>query len=171
MTWTGHRLSRKAGGRAEPEGVKRRTIGAVTALAFAAILSPGSSLGLSGPGTISITDLGVEHGHVDLGRRGRSDGDVDVYKVALYNKRITPKPIGRAEMVCIGTGTRSQSCSATYFLPKGELVAQGAIGSRLIYELAVVGGTGLYDNVRGTLTVTSLKQKPSIELLVFRLVV
>jgi hypothetical protein len=41
----------------------------------------------------------------------------------------------------------------------------------LIYELAVVGGTGLYNNVRGTLTVTSLKQKPSRELLVFRLVV
>jgi hypothetical protein len=151
--------------------VKRRTIGVISALALASILSPGPSLGLSGPGTISITDVGVEHGHVDLGRRGRSDGDVDVYKVALFNKRITPKPIGRAVMVCIGTGTRSQSCSATYFLPKGELVAEGAIGSRLIYELAVVGGTGLYNNVRGTLTVTSLKRKPSTELLVFRLVV
>jgi hypothetical protein len=45
------------------------------------------------------------------------------------------------------------------------------ITSRLIYELAIVGGTGLYNNVRGALTVTSLDRKPSKELLVFRLVV
>jgi hypothetical protein len=36
----------------------------------------------------------------------------------------------------------------------------------------VVGGTGLYNNVRGALTVTSLhRKKPSRNLLVFRLVV
>jgi hypothetical protein len=35
----------------------------------------------------------------------------------------------------------------------------------------VIGGTGLYNNVRGSLTVTSLERKPTKELLVFRLVV
>jgi hypothetical protein len=142
-----------------------------SALALIAVVAAPGSLALDRPGTIQITDASTEHGRVDLGRPGRSVGDVDVYKVALFNKRITPRPIGRGEMVCTATGTRSQSCSATYFLPKGELVVEGVIGSRLIYELAVVGGTGLYNNVRGTLTVTSLKQKPSRELLVFRLVV
>jgi hypothetical protein len=38
--------------------------------------------------------------------------------------------------------------------------------------MAVVGGTGLYDNARGSLTATSLKRRPSVrELLVFRLLV
>ena len=48
-------------------------------------------------------------------------------------------------------------------------MAGGIIGSNLIYELAVLGGTGIYDNVRGTLTVTSLGHGQN--LLVFRLVV
>jgi hypothetical protein len=47
----------------------------------------------------------------------------------------------------------------------------GVIGSRLFFELAVVGGTGLYDNARGTLTATYLGGSPSKEFLLFRLVV
>jgi hypothetical protein len=75
-------------------------------------------------------------------------------------------------MSCTAVGVTGQSCTATYVLPKGEIVVQGVIGSRLIYQLAVVGGTGLYDNVRGSLTVTSLqRRRPVRELLVFRLVV
>jgi hypothetical protein len=75
-------------------------------------------------------------------------------------------------MLCTTVSSSNQSCSATYFLPQGQIVVQGVIGSRLIYAMAVVGGTGLYDNVRGSLTVTSLKRSPSVrELLVFRLVV
>ena len=54
-------------------------------------------------------------------------------------------------------------------LPKGSLVVTGAIESRLLYEIAIVGGTGLYDNARGTLTVTSTHIKPRREVLVFRL--
>jgi hypothetical protein len=57
-------------------------------------------------------------------------------------------------------------------LPKGQIVAQGLIGTRLIYQLAVVGGTGLYSNVKGSVTITSLnRKKPVREVLVFRLVV
>ena len=45
----------------------------------------------------------------------------------------------------------------------------GVIASRLFYELAVIGGTGIYDNVRGTLTVTYLGGTPAHEFLLFRL--
>jgi len=124
---------------------------------------------LDRPGTIRITDSELRHAHVDAGPAGKSIGDLDVYTVLLYNKRIRAKAIGRATMTCIAVGATGQSCTATYFLPKGAIVTQGVITSRLIYELAVVGGTGLYSNVRGTLTVTSLKRKPFRELLVFRL--
>jgi hypothetical protein len=47
----------------------------------------------------------------------------------------------------------------------------GAVNFRQFYELAVIGGTGSYDNVRGSVTVTLLGQNPLRELLVFRLVV
>ena len=124
---------------------------------------------LDHPGTVRITDSELRHVHVDVGTDGRSIGDLDVYTVLLYNKAIRAKPIGRATMTCTLVGVSGQSCTATYFLPRGAIVTQGVIASRFIYELAVVGGTGLYSNVRGTLTVTSLNRKSSRELLVFRL--
>jgi hypothetical protein len=73
--------------------------------------------------------------------------------------------------MCTATGTGSLNCSGTFFLPKGKLMVGGVIASRLFYELAVVGGTGLYDNANGTLTVTHLSAKPEREFLIFRLVV
>jgi hypothetical protein len=124
---------------------------------------------LDRPGMVRITDSEGRHTHVDGGRAGASVGDLDVYTLLLYNKRIRTKAIGHATMTCTAVDTNGQSCTATYFLPKGAIVAQGVISSRLIYVLAVVGGTGLYSNVRGTLTVTSLRRKPPTELLVFRL--
>ena len=75
---------------------------------------------------------------------------------SLFNKRITPISIGHSDITCIDTGTGSSNCTGTYFLPKGKIMVEGVIASRLFYELAVIGGTGLYDNVRGTLTVTYL---------------
>jgi hypothetical protein len=61
-------------------------------------------------------------------------------------------------------------CTSTYILPKGSLVVSGALQSRLLYELPIVGGTGLFDNARGTLTVTASHLRPRHEVLVFRLV-
>ncbi len=138
---------------------------------LASLLALPGALALERPGTVTVTDTEIRHAHVDLAQSGPSAGDLDVYTLLLYNKRITTRALGRGHMVCTATGVRGQSCTATYFLPKGEIVAQGVITSRLIYELAVVGGTGLYGNVRGSLTVTSLHRKPTRELLVFRLTV
>ncbi|HKP18682.1 MAG TPA: hypothetical protein VJT84_09390 [Gaiellaceae bacterium] len=138
-------------------------------LAVAGAVPAGQAL--EKPGTVTVTDSETRHAHVDMGARGVGVGDLDVYTTLLYNKRITPRSIGRGTMVCTAVGASGQHCSATYVLPKGQIVVEGVITSRLIYAMAVVGGTGLYDNVRGTLTVTSLRRKPSRELLVFRLVV
>jgi hypothetical protein len=147
------------------------TLCAALALLVIALAVPGAQA-LDRPGTISVTDQELRHAHIDLGPPGPSVGDLDVYTSLVYNKRITPRAIGRGTMSCIAVSLSSQNCSATYALPRGEIVAEGVIGSRLIYQMAVVGGTGLYNNVRGSLTVTSLHRKrPSRELLVFRLVV
>jgi hypothetical protein len=147
-----------------------RGLALVAALAFAAVaaLVPASQA-LDKPGMIRITDREMKRTKVDIAPKGLSAGDIDVGRYLLYNKRITQKPIGHSEIVCTNTGNRTSNCSGTYFLPRGRIVTSGIIMSRLIYELAVVGGTGIYDNVKGTLTVTSLGTGQ--ELLVFRLVV
>jgi len=147
-----------------------KLVGGTAAIVAAALMVP-SAPALNKPGAVTISAATKVHTHIDAGARGRSPGDVDIYRLVLYNKRIQAKPLGHGEMVCTTVAGATQSCSATYFLPRGELVVSGVISSRLIYVLAVVGGTDLYNNVRGTLTVTSVQRTPARDLLVFRLTV
>jgi hypothetical protein len=139
------------------------------ALALAGAVS--ASPQLDHPGTIRITDRAIQRAGVDLGPKGHSAGDVETVRQLLYNQSYTTKPIGHTELICTYIDRASRNCSGTYFMPQGRIMVGGVIGTRLIFALAVLGGTGIYDNVRGTLTVTSLSVKPSREILVFRLVV
>jgi hypothetical protein len=137
-------------------------------LAVAAVLllvaAPASALDT--PGSIRVTDRIVRHTHVDVGHRGLGAGDLDFYRQLLFNRNIR---IGHTDLTCLNTGTGSSNCTGTYFLPRGKIMVGGVIASRLFYELAVIGGTGIYDNVRGTLTVTYLGGSPAKEFLLFRL--
>jgi hypothetical protein len=144
----------------------RKLVGGAAGIVAAALMVP-SAPALNRPGTVTISAVTKAHTYVDAGAHGRSPGDVDIYRFVLFNKRIQAKALGHGEMVCTTVSASTQSCNSTYFLPRGQLVVSGVISSRLIYVLAVVGGTDLYNNVRGTLTVTSVR--PARDLLVFRL--
>ena len=72
-------------------------------------------------------------------------------------------------LVCTFVGQNERSCQGSYVLPRGTIETAGLLKSRLIYMHAIVGGTGLYDNARGTLTVTARGLRPRREILVFRL--
>jgi len=148
---------------------KRALISSLAALVALTISGGSISHALTGPGVIRITERQVESGRVDLGRRGPSIGDIEVTRGLLYNTHITPKPIGHGETVCTYTGIQSRNCSGTYVLPKSKIIVGGPLLYRQLYQLAVLGGTGLYSNVRGTLTVTSLTNA-RIAVLLFRLV-
>jgi hypothetical protein len=136
----------------------------------------GGALGLdslsagTGPATIRINEQQLAVTRVDLGQRGISPGDVEVVRLRLL-QRGTGKTLGRAELVCtFADGVRSRVCQGTYVLPRGKLVVGGSLLYRRFFELAIVGGTGLYDNARGTLTVTRTGTGPVRDLVVFRLV-
>ena len=124
----------------------------------------------TGPARIRITDREVSFSSVDIGRRGRSVGDMQIWSTLLFNQRITRRPIGHTEFLCTYTRGISRSCRGTVFLPRGKLVVGGAVRFRQFYELAILGGTGLYDNARGTLVVTRATRSPRRHVLVFRLV-
>jgi hypothetical protein len=142
-----------------------------TGIVVAGVIALPGALALNRPGTVTISASLSKHTHVDVASGRRGAGDIDVYRSLLYNKRIQERPLGHADMICTTISGATQQCNATYFLPRGELVVSGVIFSRLIYILAVLGGTDLYNNVRGTLTVTSVRRAPSWDLLVFRLTV
>jgi hypothetical protein len=101
---------------------------------------------------------------------GGRAGTVETIRQQLYNPSTSKRSIGRSILVCTSSDGRDRMCSATYILPKGNLVVAGSLQSRLLYETAIIGGTGLYDNARGSLTVTATHIHPRHEVLVFRLV-
>ena len=126
---------------------------------------------LKGPGTIRLTALDYSVSFVNSGPSSRGAGDVVLIRQFLFNKAIRKAPLGHSDLVCTYTGPRARQCSGTYSLPRGKIVVAGSLRYRAIFELAVVGGTDLYDNVRGSLTATKLTKKPRREIVFFSLVV
>ena len=132
---------------------------------------------LTKPGVIRITNREVSRETIDNGLPGKSAGDQLVITQLLFNRRITTTALGHQETLCtylgrggvLGGGSRS--CTMTFYLPEGRLIATGAVHNLLFYQVAVIGGTGLYDNVGGTLTVTFLGGRPARQLLLFRLTI
>jgi hypothetical protein len=148
---------------------RRRVIPlAAIAAALATVAVPSAGAGTP-PATIRITNVQLSIKTVDQRPRGESAGDLEIIGQALYNRRVTPTPIGHADILCTLISATRRSCTSTYSLPKGRIVTSGVIDTRLIYELAIVGGTELYDNARGSLVVTTTALNPRRQLLVFRL--
>ena len=124
----------------------------------------------TGPGRIPIAERELAVTRVDIGARGTSPGDTEIVRMRLL-ERGTLNTIGRAELVCTFVDSvRSRVCRGTYILPKGKIIVGGSILYRQFYDLAVLGGTGLYDNARGTLTITRTHRKPVRDLVLIRLV-
>jgi hypothetical protein len=128
-----------------------------------------SSDAATGPSTIRITNREISRIRIDHGRPGRGPGDVEIVRQNLFNKRIKSSPIGHADFVCTFVTSGTRSCSGTIFLPRGRLVVGGSIRFLDLYELAVLGGTRLYDNARGTLTVIRTTRRPRRDIMVYRL--
>jgi hypothetical protein len=146
----------------------------LTALALALVTSlsgaAAAGQGATGPAQIPISGQQTSYTRVDVGKRLTSPGDMEIVRFRLFNRRLTSVAIGNAELVCTFTNARSRVCRGTYKLPRGKIIVGGSIQFRQVYELAVLGGTGLYDNARGTMTSTRIRRKPLREFLLFRLV-
>jgi hypothetical protein len=146
-------------------------VGLVVGIALLAGLVTSGTSALTSPGTIRLTSRAVQQQFVDRPPLGRGAGDLVTKRLLLYNKGIRPRAIGHGDVVCTYTTRHARQCDATYTLPRGKIVVTGSYTFGQFHELAVVGGTGIYDNVRGTLTVTLLARNPERDVLVFRLIV
>lgn len=143
--------------------------GVLAGAALVAVPWEATSNAGTGPATIRITDRQLNIVRVDIGSRGISPGDVEIARHRLFDRR-TRKVIGRAELVCTFVDAkRSRSCRGSYILPRGKIMVAGPLQYRQFYVLAVTGGTGLYDNARGTLSVTRTARRPVRDLVVVRL--
>jgi hypothetical protein len=102
-------------------------------------------------------------------RLGAGVGAREIVRTGLFQHGGARKLLGSSVLLCTYVNRRERTCTATYTLPKGTVVAAGVMGSRLLYQLAIVGGTGLYDNARGSITVTTYRLRPRRNVLIFRL--
>ncbi|HEY3050642.1 MAG TPA: hypothetical protein VGJ40_02875 [Gaiellaceae bacterium] len=122
------------------------------------------------PGVIRLTTREVARSVDNRGAASRSPGDVVVIRQLLYNKGIRKAPIGHSDMVCTYTGNRSRQCNGTYSLPRGKIIVSGSVRYWEFYKLAIVGGTDLYSDIRGSMTATLYARDPRREILIFRLI-
>lgn len=134
---------------------------AVGSAAFAADRSVEST----GPAVVRLTDRQASITHFG----GDATGGGDIIRMRLFGSASKSRPIGHAVITCTDVGSGEQICQGSYVLPKGMLETAGILRTRLFYTQAVVGGTGLFDNARGTLTVTAKNLSPRREILLFRL--
>ena len=131
----------------------------------------GSPSAATGPATIRITNSQDTVARVDVGPTGQVAGRHGDHPAAPLQPRVTTRSIGRSELICTFMDRRrARVCRGTYFLPKGRIVVGGSLLYRQFYELAVLGGTGLFDNARGSLVVTRIGVRPVRDRMVFRLV-
>lgn len=140
----------------------------VTAMGVAGLLAA-TATSATGPAQVRVTDAQIAYRLVHPQGGGQA-GSIETIRQRLYNRRVSKSPIGRSVLTCTYTDTTERTCNGTYVLPKGSLVVAGTLSTRLLYEVAIIGGTGLYDNARGVLTVTATHVRPRREVLVFRLV-
>ena len=154
-------------------GIRRpapRLAGAAAACVAVAVVGAGFAAGRSsestGPGVVRLTDRQIADQSF-----GPADGvgAGEVTRVSLYGSSQKSRAIGHGVLTCIDVGLNERSCTATYILPRGMILTAGILKTRLLYVQAITGGTGVYDNARGTLTVTATAIKPRRELLLFRL--
>jgi hypothetical protein len=154
--------------RALPTSLRR-----VTAVTAATVVSAGVTAGwlaersheATGPAVVRLTDRQVDDRRFARGTGGV--GDLEVVRLILYSS--ARRPIGHGILSCTFLSKTERSCLGSYVLPRGTILTAGILRTRFLYAAAIIGGTGLYDNARGAVTVTAKVLKPRREILLFRL--
>jgi hypothetical protein len=136
---------------------------AVTAVGVSAERSQEST----GPAVVRLTDVQQSLHHVEVSAGGM--GDLEIANLRLFGTSTQSRAIGTGVLTCTFVSKTQRTCNGSYLLPRGMIQTAGVLNTRLLYTAAITGGTGLYDNARGTLTVTAKGLKPRRELLLFRL--
>jgi hypothetical protein len=86
---------------------------------------------------------------------------------ALWNRPAYRNQLGTAFVSCEPIGTGWIDCVETFRLSRGEIVARGVVPSAALFRvLAVTGGTGLYANVGGDLTIQPAGGGPVLLILI-----
>ena len=128
------------------------TVVAMCAVAFGLGVSSAGA-GISGPVEITVVEHATTDKVVDVGRKGDSTGDVLTFHNEVYDEDDVSK-IGAVQGLCTRMSPKQGTweCSGTTSLEGGQITFEGPFFDDTNTVLAAVnGGTGVYENARGTM--------------------
>jgi len=135
--------------------MKRRMI--TLAAAVAILVLAGGTVAASerrdGGRAFTVVERAETDTVIDLGAPGDSLGDQLAFGNPIFNKANTMK-VGRDEGFCVRTNPGlAWECTWTTILDHGAITVQGPFYDDLRNsQLAITGGTGIYRNARGQMT-------------------
>ena len=138
---------------------------ALGATAFAGALATvvsatSASAGTPAGGTFTVIAHHHSESNIDLGRRGFSPGDVDLFTDVLGRGGETVGWLtGSCRVVRVGRSNADQLCEFDIALGPDQLTTTGQVrathGGPRTFTLPITGGTGRYRGASGEMTITA----------------
>jgi hypothetical protein len=120
-----------------------------------------SSAAHKGATVLTVLEVEQNSSFVDVGDPGESPGDYFLFESKLFRPG-TDTAVGRDAGRCT-LGFRTVMCEASgTIFHQGKLAVSGAFFSDTDARLPIIGGTGVYRNAGGTLTVKDLADGNSL---------
>lgn len=135
---------------------------AVAAVVILLLFAAGAARSLDGPRLIRVIATTVVE-------QGEFKETSDVLFTSQELRGSAGNRIGEGVQQCTVGLSRVSTCLATYVFQRGEVMVQGTRQRRDFYVWAIVGGTGIYSNVGGSLVANTLSLSPRRERLLFSL--
>ena len=133
-------------------------------LAGSGITMAFASSNITEPETLVLNDKTTKEGYVDAGKPGDSVGDTYLFVDSLTDPA-DGSAMGKAHGSCTFELHEWAYCEAgAVIMDRGQIVVAGFVkfsDGPSTFDLAVVGGTGEFDNVRGSLEVAETSNNKS----------
>lgn len=134
------------------------TLGAVSAFTFGAFAfgAVSATSGITTPVTITVFEHSDHDKVIDVGKKGDSTGDILTFHNDVYEGTDTAKA-GTNQGQCVRESPKAGTweCWWTTTLADGQITIEGPyLDASNTVLAAVTGGTGLYENVRGSMEAT-----------------
>lgn len=138
-------------------------------LVVAALLAVGAAVVLSTTGsaqapelrTLTFTEQGAREFESKFDPKKFSPDDTYVFTARLV---ANGRSVGSDQGACTAVASNAVECRATLYLKEGKIFVSGGTRFGAKTTLGVVGGTGAYIGVRGTMTVIARSSGDFIEI-------
>ncbi len=129
---------------------------ALGTMAFGFGLASASS-DITGPMAVTVVEHSTTDKVVDVGKKGDSAGDILTFHNDVYDATDANK-VGTNQGQCVRESPKAGTweCWWTTSLADGQITVEGPFSDTSDTVFAVTGGTGVYENVRGSMQVRSM---------------